>query len=34
MKVQKDRLDHDYLQRMATTLGVSDLLKKALAEAA
>jgi hypothetical protein len=33
MKVQKDRLDHDYLRRMATTLGVSDLLEKALDEA-
>jgi hypothetical protein len=32
MKVQKDRLDHDYLQRMATTLGMSDLLRKALDE--
>ena len=34
MKVQKNRLDHDYLRRMATTLGVSDLLEQALDEAA
>jgi hypothetical protein len=34
MKVQQDRLDHEYLRRMATTLGVSELLEQALAEAA
>ena len=33
IKVQQNRLDHDYLRRMATTLGVSDLLEKALDEA-
>ena len=33
MKVQQNRLDHDYLRRMASTLGVSDLLEKALDEA-
>jgi hypothetical protein len=33
MKVQKDRLDHDYLKHMATTLGVGDLLEQALKEA-
>ena len=33
MKVQKARLDHDYLRRMATTLGVGDLLEQALNEA-
>jgi len=34
MKVQKNHLDHDYLRRMATTLGVSDLLEQAFNEAA
>jgi hypothetical protein len=34
MKVQKNHLNHDYLRRMAATLGVSDLLKQALDEAA
>jgi hypothetical protein len=33
MKVQKDRLDRGYLRRMATTLGVSDLLEQAFNEA-
>jgi hypothetical protein len=32
MKVQQNQLDHDYLRRMATTLGVGDLLKQALDE--
>jgi hypothetical protein len=34
LKVQGDRLDHDYLRRMAATLGVGDLLEHALDEAA
>lgn len=33
LKVQGDRLDRDYLRRMATELGVSDLLKQAFGEA-
>jgi len=33
LKVQGDRLDHDYLHRMAATLGVTDLLKRAFDEA-
>lgn len=33
IKVQQNRLEHDYLRRMATTLGVSDLLEQALDEA-
>jgi hypothetical protein len=34
LKVQGDRLDHDYLRRMAASLGVSDLLSRALEEVA
>ena len=33
LKVQADRLDRDYLHRMAATLGVTDLLKRAFDEA-
>ena len=33
LKVQAGRLDRDYLHRMAATLGVTDLLKRALDEA-
>jgi len=33
LKVQGDRLDRDYLRRMATTLGVNDLLERAFDEA-
>ncbi|MFL7794712.1 MAG: hypothetical protein AB8I69_21390 [Anaerolineae bacterium] len=33
MKVQQNQLDHNYLRRMATTLGVGDLLEQALNEA-
>jgi hypothetical protein len=33
LKVQGDRLDRDYLHRMAATLGVTDLLKRAFDEA-
>jgi hypothetical protein len=33
LKVQGDRLDRDYLRRMATELGVSDLLEQAFGEA-
>jgi hypothetical protein len=33
LKVQADRLDRDYLHRMAATLGVTDLLKRAYDEA-
>jgi hypothetical protein len=32
LKVQADRLDRDYLHRMAATLGVTDLLKRAFDE--
>jgi len=34
IKVQGDRLDHDYLRRMAAELSVTDLLEQALEEAA
>ena len=33
LKVQADRLDRDYLQRMAASLGVTDLLERAFDEA-
>jgi hypothetical protein len=33
LKVQGDRLDRDYLRRMAVDLGVTDLLERALEEA-
>jgi hypothetical protein len=33
LKVQGDRLDRDYMRRMAATLGVADLLPRAFAEA-
>jgi hypothetical protein len=33
LKIQADRLDRDYLRRMATTLDVTDLLERALDEA-
>ena len=33
LKVQKDKLDYEYIQRWAERLGVRDLLDKALAEA-
>jgi hypothetical protein len=33
LKIQGDRVDHDYLRRMATTLDVTDLLERALDEA-
>jgi hypothetical protein len=33
LKVQGDRLDRDYLRRMAATLGVTDLLEQAFDEA-
>ena len=33
LKVQGDRLDRDYLCRMAATLGVTDLLERAFDEA-
>jgi hypothetical protein len=32
LKVQGERLDHTYMHRMATELGVSDLLERALRE--
>ena len=32
LKVQGDRIDHDYLRRMAAELGVTDLLERALEE--
>ena len=34
LKVQGERLDHAYMQRMAAELGVADLLERALGEAA
>jgi hypothetical protein len=34
LKVQGDRIDRDYLRRMAQSLGVADLLERALEEAA
>ena len=33
LRMQGDRLDHDYLQRMAAGLGIADLLSRALGEA-
>jgi hypothetical protein len=33
LKVQGDRLDRDYLRRMSTELGVTDLLERATEEA-
>jgi hypothetical protein len=33
LKIQGDRIDHDYLRRMAATLDVTDLLERALDEA-
>jgi hypothetical protein len=33
LKVQGERLDRDYMQQMAVTLGVADLLERAFVEA-
>ena len=33
MRVQGDALDHDYLRKWATDLGLSDLFERALREA-